>query len=58
MLSSHFFSDAKELFFKYNGSHLQMEKAGEYQRYKEFRIPNEIEKKWAAELKRNSDEKL
>ncbi len=50
-MSSERYVEAKKMFDKYNGSYFQMEREGEYRKYKQFSIPPEVEGKWNHELK-------
>lgn len=54
---------AKELFFKYGGSHFHMEREGEYSKYRGYNISREQEYKWIKEyqgdlLERIKNEKI
>jgi len=49
---------AKEIFMKYAGSHFNMEREGEYRKYKRYRISNSMEKEWIIQYQRNISELL
>lgn len=43
---------AKDIFFKYGGSHFYMEREGEYSEYKEYKISKEQEDRWIQEYQK------
>ena len=49
---------AKEMFFKYGGSHFHMEREGEYKSYKSFDISKEQESLWIEELQKELLDKV
>ena len=57
-MSNQIFLEARKIFDKYNGSYFQMEREGEYQKYKDFKVPQEIEATWISERIKNIVEKL
>ncbi len=57
-MSNQIYLEARKIFDKYNGSYFQMEKEGEYQKYKNFKVPQRIEATWISERKKNIVEKL
>lgn len=44
-------SCVKEMFHKYEGDFFQMERDGEYQEYKKYKVPRGLELQWIEELK-------
>ncbi|HYF95429.1 MAG TPA: hypothetical protein VD969_24725 [Symbiobacteriaceae bacterium] len=44
-------SGAKQLFLKYGGSLFQMDREGDYQRYRSFGVTKELELQWLGELR-------
>ena len=57
-MSNQIYSEAKKIFDKYNGSHFHMERDGEYQNYKKFKVPKEIEMVWNSQQRENIAKKL
>lgn len=50
--------EAKKIFDWYDGSHFHMVREGDYQKYKEFGVPKEVEMRWISELKKDIVAKL
>ncbi len=52
------FKDAEKMFKFYSGSTFFMDREGDYERYKKFNVPQEMEYKWRCEMKGELFEKL
>ena len=57
-MSEQDYSEARKIFEEYNGSFFFMDRDGEYQKYKGFQVPREIEASWISERKTDIVEKL
>lgn len=52
------YNEAKKIFIKYNGSHFQMERELEYNKYKSYQVPKKMEKNWINEVEKKFFNKL
>ena len=45
------YREAKEIYFKYGGNSFFMTREGDYEHYKSFAVPKEVEKEWMREYR-------
>lgn len=49
---------ARDIFFRYNGNHSLMEKSGDYDLYKSFAVPEQVETEWLKEIEQTQIKSL